>query len=355
MINFSTISKNFTSELTKAALGKKTSLPYIINSLSAKPFVKEGEVFQVLVIGGTIFRKAHVKKDGKNLTIVEKEEKYQPGFKHRHDFEKFIEKEISASVKSVSLNFAYPLKPVFSDDKLDGILISGKKENVFGGLVGKQVGNEIEKLIWNKRKQKIKVAVGNDTLCLLLAGLVKFDYSELVAGIVGTGMNFAFFLDEKHVVNLESASFDKFPQTPEAKLIDVHSTNPGVGIFEKEVAGAYLYKHYNLINEAKGLNFPSLHTTQELDQISQQNGSEEAKIAKSLLLNSASLVASQIAGILEYKKRDLVFVVEGSLFWLANGYRKQVANVLADISPNYKAKFTKIQESTIMGGAKLIA
>lgn len=353
--NLKHVKQDFSEELRLAQDGNKTSLPFILHKIASKPQVEDGEIFQVLVIGGTIFQKALVKKEGKNIVLLEKEEKYQPQFHHKSDFEKFIEKEISSKVSNVALNFAYPLKPIFDDGKLDGILVAGTKGNVFDDLVGKQVGVEVEKLIFEKRKQKIKVSVANDTVCLLMAGRTKFSWEELAAGVVGTGMNFAFFLSEDKVVNLESANFDKFPQTPEAKLIDAHSINPGRGVFEKEVAGAYLYKHFNLINEATGLNLPSLHSTQELDQIAQLNGSEEARIARELLLNSASLVASQMGGIAEFKKKNLVFVIEGSLFWLANGYRQNVKKVLSEICPNEKIRFIKIPESTILGAAKLIA
>lgn len=349
------IALNFKSELQSSSKGRKTSLSYIIHDLSSVSLVEDDEVFQVLVIGGTIFRKAKVKREGGSIVVIEKEEKYQPTFRHKSDFEKFIENEIYPDVKVVALNFAYPLNPIFKDGKPDGKLVAGTKGNVFDDLVGREVGTEVEKLIYSKRKQKIRVAVANDTICLLLAGLAKYEADQLAAGVVGTGMNFAFFLGKVKAVNLESANFDKFPQTPEATLIDVYSTNPGKSTFEKEVAGAYLYKHFNLINEAKGLNLPGLHSTQELDQLSQQNGSEEAKIAKTLLMNSASLVACQMAGIMEYKGSDMVFVIEGSLFWLSGGYRGQVKKVLKQIAPKYKAKFAKITESTIYGAAKLVA
>lgn len=349
------VADNFKKELELSKSGKKTSLPFIRHRISPKPIIKDGETFQILVIGGTIFRKALVKKDGKNIVIVEKGEKYQPSFKNKNDFDKFVEKEISSKVTNVALNFAYPLKPVFKNGKLDGLLISGTKENVFYDLVGKEVGVEVEKMMLKTHRQKIKVTVANDTICILMAGLTRFSWKEIAGGVIGTGTNFAFFLSENEVVNLESGNFDKFPRTPEAQIIDSYSTNKGRGTFEKEVAGAYLYKHFNLINEAKALITPALRSTQELDQIAQQNSSSEAAIAKSLLSNSASLVAAQIAGILEFKRTDLVFVIEGSLFWLSNGYRAQVKKALAEICPKYKAKFVKIPDSTILGAAKLIA
>lgn len=354
MTDYSKISSNFLEELTKASLGRKTSLPFILHKISAKPLLKDGEIFQVLVIGGTIFRKAIVKKEGKSFTIIERDAKYQPPFKHRRDFELFVEREISEKVNKVALNFAYPLKPVLEDGKLDGILVAGTKGNVFDDLIGEKVGLEVEKYIYKKRRKKIEVAVANDTVCLLLAGLTRYRWEELVSGVIGTGMNFAFFMNKNSIVNLESSNFDKFSQTPEARLIDIYSANHGKSLFEKEVAGAYLFKHFNLILQLKGLNEPSIQSTEDLDRIAQQNIPGVSKIAKDLLQNSAELVASQIAGIMQYKKMSLTFVIEGSLFWLSGGYRQHVKKTLSQISPDYKAKFVKIPDSTILGAAKLI-
>ncbi|MBI3341875.1 hypothetical protein HY024_02020 [Candidatus Curtissbacteria bacterium] len=354
-INLKEVEENFLKELNDAKAGKKTSLPFILHKVSTKPIVEEGEVFQVLVIGGTIFRKALVKKENGKLIIHDKEEKYQPPFHHKDDFEHFLEKEISPNVSLIALNFAYPLKPVFENGKIDGILVSGTKENVFGDMIGKRVGREIEKFIQKTQKRKIKVAVANDTVCLLFAGLTKFSWDELAAGVIGTGMNFAFFLNSDTVVNLESGNFNKFPQTPEARLIDTYSTNVGAGLFEKEVAGAYLYKHFNLIRELKSVNHSSIDSTEELDRIAQQRIPDVSALAKALLQNSAELVAAQIGGLMLFKQSSLTFAIEGSLFWLSDAYRKNVQNCLKKICPQYKARFVRIEQSTILGAAKLIA
>jgi len=349
------VADNFKKELELSKSGKKTSLPFIRHRISLKPIVGNGETFQVLVIGGTIFRKALIKKDGKTLTVIERDAKYQPPFKHRKDLELFIEREISDKVSKVALNFAYPLDPIFENGRLDGVLVTGTKGNVFDDLIGKKVGLEVEKYVYKKRHKKIKVAVANDTICLLMAGLGRSKWEELVGGVIGTGMNFAFFTEKETAVNLESANFDKFPKTHEARLIDEYSANPGKSLFEKEVAGAYLYKHFNLIRELKGLSHASIQSTEDLDRIAQQNIPGVSSVAKDLLQNSAELVASQIAGIMLYKKKSLTFAIEGSLFWLSNGYRQHVKKTLTRISPDYKAKFIKIPDSTILGAAKLIA
>jgi hexokinase len=135
-------------------------------------------------------------------------------------------------------------------------------------------------------------------------------------------MNAAFFLDENKCVNLESASFDKFPKSPEGEIIDASSTQPGTALFEKEITGAYLYKHFNLIIKEKGIDFKPINSTLELKNLSHENSGEVSKIANELLDKSAAYISAQIAAISEFKKRDMVFVMDGSFFWEST-YKKK--------------------------------
>jgi len=349
------IRDNFLKELEDAKHGKKTSFPFIAHQLPASPIVKNGETFQVMVIGGTIFRKALMKKENGEIRIFKRAEKFQPPFHSKEDFLLFVEKELAENISVLALNFAYPMKPVFSDGRLDGKLLAGSKENTFGEMVGKQVGEEIEKYILKTYKRKILVSSANDTVCLVLSGLNKFSSDELIGGIVGTGLNFGLFLDKDTIINLEAANFDKFPKSSDAIIVDKQSASPGRGLFEKEIAGAYLYKRFNILAKKQKLNIEPLHSTQELDQLSQMHTPIASKLAKEMILNSASLIAAAIAALTLYKKKDLVFVVEGSLFWLADGYRQQIQKCLLKLVPEYKPKFTKITHSTLIGGAKLVA
>ena len=110
---------------------------------------------------------------------------------------------------------------------------------------------EIEQYVEHKYHKKIIASTANDTICLLLSGLIDHPWSKIAGGIVGTGLNFAIFLDEHTSVNIEAANFDKFICSDECKEIDSESAKPGAALFEKETAGAYLYRHFNIILEKK--------------------------------------------------------------------------------------------------------
>ena len=52
------IQLNFCKELEEAKAGKKTSLPFIFHALSDCPVATENEIFQVMVIGGSVYKQA---------------------------------------------------------------------------------------------------------------------------------------------------------------------------------------------------------------------------------------------------------------------------------------------------------
>lgn len=349
------ITANFLQELTDAAVGKETSLPFITHQLSPTPLVHEDEVFQVLVIGGSMCKSALVQKKGDAIEIKKISEKQQPPFITRFDTLSFIENELDKNVRILTLNFAYPLTPVFENNKLDGILLAGSKENTFSGLIGKKICEEIEAYIKEKRGQTIKASAANDTICLLLSGLTEYPAMSLAGGIVGTGVNFALFLDDKTAVNLEAANFDKFVQSEEGKEIDASSAYQGRALLEKETSGAYLHKHFNSILKKKNIRYHEITSTWELKKLAFKNIPGASPLANELLSYSANLVACAIAGITLFKKTDLTFVMDGSFFWGEDIYKDAVVNAVKKLVPQHSVSFANIHDNTILGAAKLVA
>lgn len=354
------IQEAFTKELEDAEKGVKTSLPFIPHQLPEKALVQDGQTFFVLVVGGSIYQSAYCKKDHGQILILKKKQGTNPPFKSGEEFLQFCESHIPEDVTNVSINFAYPMAPVFrSGNLLDGKLTNGSKEYTFEGLVGKVVGEEVEKYINEKRGQKINVSVANDTVCELLSGLSNVNKPEYLAcGIVGTGLNFAFFLDATHAVNLESANFDKFELSDYAKKIDQKSAEPGKALFEKETSGAYLFQHFNLFTEEKNID-QKIETTKDLDAYSVKcdigEDGETCKFASDLLDRSAALIAAQVAGITAYKKSDMNFIMAGSLFWKAFNYKETVHRYVKQLIPEYSVTFIAVESCEIYGAAKLIA
>jgi hexokinase len=347
------IKNNFVKELEDAQNGKKTSLPFIVHQLAASPLAKDGEVFQVIKIGGSILQKSNVFSQKKNIVIKTLEEEHLPVLTSKDLFLSIVDKHISPKTTILAINFAFPLKPVFKGGKLDGILVMGTKEHAFQGLVGVAVGETIERYIKSKYNRDIRVSIANDTICLTLAGLTKHPAGAIAGGIVGTGMNFAVFLDDTHLVNLEAANFDKFPQSPEGKQIDAQSNRKGSALYEKEISGGYLYHHFNIQIAKNQIQHPALESTHQMDRIARGNVYKATEIARNIFEHSASLIACQVAGITEFKKRDMTFVMEGSLFWVGWQYKQIVEKYVKILVPKYNMTFEEIKDCGIIGAAKL--
>jgi uncharacterized protein with PIN domain len=67
------------------------------------------------------------------------------------------------------------------------------------------------------------------------------------------------------------------------------------------------------------------------------------------------MVAAQIAAILEFSKRDLVFIMQGSLYWRGSNYKEIVERLVNELVPEYKASYENVLHSDLFGAAKLVS
>lgn len=346
------ITSRVAEDLTKAAAGETSSFPFIRNPLPEDKPVES--TFQVLVVGGSIFKKGLFTKKSGKLFLLSSSEKRQPTFHTKEDLLSFLLAEVDPDVSSIGLNFAYPLSPFSRSGQLDGRLVSGSKEHRFDDLVGKAVGEELENYIAEKIHRQVHISLANDTICLLLSGLSITHPDVLAAGVIGTGINMAFFTSPTEAINTEAANFNRFTLSPEATQIDKESVMPGKALLEKEISGGYLYKHYNLRITREGLPYSPISSTEELDALA-KSGSPEGKLAAEVLKRSAQLSAALIAGIGIYKNCDLTFIIEGSLFWKGFGYKQTVEHTVPHLLQENTITFIKIEDSPLFGAAQLIS
>lgn len=293
------IKNNYLEQLKKIEASQITELGNI----------KKFSDYMVLVIGGSVYQikdRAKLVKTGKVPVFVSKDV-----------FLKFLEEIIDKKTDFLILNLAWPFSSFLRENYPDGKLITGTKEHEFVGLVGKKVGEEIEKYLWKIRKQKIKIAVLNDVVSLVA------NKKNCIGGVVGTGLNFGFWINDNSIVNLETGSFGDFEMSETGKKVDELSVNPGKYKIEKEIAGAYLYKHFNLLSKTK------INSTKELSEIAEKGNAIDKKIARDLLERSASLVSVLIKAIMEYlQKEQIDILIEGSLFWKGYLYKENVYRYL---------------------------
>lgn len=349
-----TIRDNFLNELSLASQGKESSLSFIKHDLSPSPLVREGDIFQVMAIGGSVFKQALLQKQGSSLVLLEKGELQQPQFLTEESLFTFLASHLHPEIKVLALNFAYPLSPVQTKGILDGTLLRGSKENTFQGLVGKNVGETLSTYFETQFQRNITISVANDTICLLLSGLSQQQPFELAAGVVGTGMNFAIFSDEKTAVNLEASGFNKFELSVFGKKIDEKSLHPGEALFEKEISGAYLFKKYTLLAQEHGLA-SDIHSTRELDEMAHGKDTSESLLAREVLTESAQLLGAAVSAICLYYKRPVTFIMEGSLYWKGYSYKETVTNTVLALSPEFHPNFIAVADSIFFGTAHLVS
>ena len=153
-----------------------------------------------------------------------------------------------ATTKKIGWCFSYPAEATPS---LDAKLVHWTKNIQAPAIVGQYVGAELLKRLGGG-----EIAIVNDTVATLLAAKATEGdktYSSYIGFILGTGTNSAYVEKNKNIlklegadadgsmiINAESGGFDKIETSAFDKAADAKTGNPGVHIFEKLIAGAYL-------------------------------------------------------------------------------------------------------------------
>lgn len=375
----------FKQELIKALSNQPSNLPTILNPI-AKTYPEPG--FGIAVsIGGTYGYASAFKITNKR--VIKFINRYPFELPRRTTknklFHLITQKVLAVSqpkkkIFPIGIGLAYPLKPTLANGHIDGELLTMTKGRTIAGLVGKKVGQEYHKFLIKNYHIDATVTVANDSICLLLGGS-----GVDIAGVVGTGLNFAYweqrskiapiklgelneFVQREVAINCESKGFDKIEKTPLVKIVDQQSDNCGFDLAEKEVAGAYLYKIFNAgKDKLLGKNFPLLSSTDCLNDIVSgafeypKKATSDAKgkaqfFAERILHRSAQIVAIELSGILlkiNKIKGIIPVVMDGGLFWKALNYPSLVNLYVNQILPQATPSFTRIFGSSRRGIAIL--
>jgi hexokinase len=155
--------------------------------------------------------------------------------------------------ENIGFCFSYPATIL---PNLDGRLLHWTKEIKIPELVGEHIGAGLIKALEARGITGKQVAILNDTVAALLAGLAQgqqLNSSSYVGFILGTGTNTAYVeSNEKigklegylgsgsQVINVESGGFNAFERTPFDLALDAHSEDPGSHVFEKLISGVYM-------------------------------------------------------------------------------------------------------------------
>ncbi len=341
----------------------------------------------VLDLGGTNFRAAVVSVDEepKITGVAEKDitEMKIEGFTKENLFnsQAQIINELTLKENSpIGYCFSYPAKSLTDGD---AELITWTKGVNIDGMVGQPVGKSLVEYLNKHTPVKFsKIAVVNDTITSLFAGLLNPGYDAYVGLIVGTGTNMATFFPSEYIpkiadlkdwsgetpVNLESGNFNPPHLTSFDALVDSNSNNKGYQLFEKAISGMYLGRVFRAV-------FPDDLLDADLDaaDLSRMMNNPESykpeysEVAFQIYERSAKLVAASITGLIlnlnsAYPSVQKVQVLaEGSLFWskVKTGNTAYVeivnatlANLLAKLGmEQITVQISKMENANLIGAA----
>ncbi|HCY40648.1 MAG TPA: hexokinase [Prolixibacteraceae bacterium] len=296
----------------------------------------------VFDLGGTNFRAAVVSVGNetkitgmaeKNITEM-KIEGFTESDLYNSEAEVINQLDLPA-VSPIGYCFSYPAKPMLNGDA--ELILWTKGVNI-PNMTGKPIGAPMVEYL-NKTLNagfNGKIAVVNDTITSLFAGLANPGYDAYVGLIVGTGTNMATFFPSSYIpkiegmegwsgetpVNLESGNFDPPHLTSYDVDVDVNSDNKGFQRFEKAISGMYLGRIFRAVypNDGLDVNLDAAGLSKMMNNPDQFK-TEYVETAFQIYERSAKLVAASIAGLVmnlnaAYPSvKKIQVLAEGSLFW----------------------------------------
>lgn len=341
----------------------------------------------VFDLGGTNFRAAVVSVD-ETTTITSSAEKditemKTKGFTREDLFKSQLEviKQLNLPAKSsIGYCFSYPSKSMFDGD---AELVNWSKGVNIPGMIGEPVGFPlVEYLNKNTASNFQKIAVVNDTITSLFAGLKNPGFDAYIGLIVGTGTNMATFFPSEYIpkikdvkawsgetpVNLESGDFNPPHLTVLDDIADEKSDNKGSQRFEKAVSGMYLGRVFRAAfpDEAIDENIDAAGLSRMMNY-PENYKSEQVEVAFQIYERSAKLVAASLAGLVLNLNsaypllKKIQVLAEGSLFWSSvktgnTSYVQIVNNSLTDLLnemglSQIKVQISQMENANLIGAA----
>jgi hexokinase len=251
---------HFIREMNSGLAGDASSLAMIPAYVGAEGQVPAGKSVAVIDAGGTNLRICTAKFDETGAVALSDFSKQpMPGRDTEISVEEFYSvladalEPLKDKFESIGFCFSYPSTIL---PNLDGRLLHWTKEIKIPELVGTLVGKGLIQTLEKRGITGKSVAILNDTVACLLAGLATgqaFNASSYIGFILGTGTNTAYVESNANieklegyqpegsqVINVESGGFADFKRGAVDLKLDAESENPGGHVFEKCISGVYM-------------------------------------------------------------------------------------------------------------------
>lgn len=275
--------------------------------------------------------------------------------------------------------FSYPAKSLTNGDA--ELIVWTKGVNI-KGMAGNPIGEPLVKYLNKNTNGSFgKIAVVNDTITSLFAGLMNPGYDAYIGLIVGTGTNMATFFPSEYIpkikdlkgwsgetpVNLESGNFNPPNLTKFDVEVDTNSDNKGFQRFEKAISGMYLGRIFRAAfpNDGLDINLDAAGLSKMMNN-PEQFKLEYVETAFQIYERSAKLVAASLAGLVinlnaAYPSVKKVQVLaEGSLFWskvkahdtkyvdIVNATLKEL---ISELGLDTEVQISRIENANLIGAA----
>ena len=287
--------------------------------------------FAAIDAGGTKLRGCSFRlKDGQ-VYLSKINEQLLPGKDRKIGSDEFFDVLAAALPEDGSARagicFSYQIKSL---ENGDAEVLSLSKELSIPDIIGKNVGEEINKALARAGRPQRECIVLNDTCAVFLNSEKVPEPDHIAAGLVlGTGFNICFAdKDTGLLVNSECGSFDGFPRSPVDLQLDNASEKPGWHPAEKMISGQYILKlceMYRNTAAAEGI-------TSEEDLQAVENAATD---------RAAAFVCAILCGILEYSsdklcKNNVYYVVaDGSAVIKNERLRTTLERLLHEYTTTY--------------------
>jgi hexokinase len=395
----------FTSDMLKGLDGKESTLRMIPTYIEADNQFLTDITVVAIDAGGTNFRSALVKFNelGK-LEISNMMNARMPGLEgeiSKAEFFKTIAGYVKPNAKlsdRIGFCFSYPTEIL--PDK-DGKLLQFSKELQAPNVIGELIGKNLLEALGMTEKQ---IVILNDTVATLLAGKSAsfgHKYDSFIGFILGTGTNTCYIESNRNIlkinsldpaksqiINIESGSFGKVPQTDIDIAFDNTTINPGSYKFEKMFAGAYFgglclatlksaaMEGVFIGASASGITSLNELSSEDLNKfvsgtssglgplypfISDKVDEENCiQIIESLINRAGKLVAANMAAVIlktdkgKSADRPILITIEGTTFYKMHKLRHYFEMHLREYLKEEKQRyyeFIEVQQSSLVGAA----
>ena len=255
-----------------------------------------------------------------------------------------------------------------SKSKTEANIVELSKGFKLKETINRNIYEILMQAIFSAKLNIVPMAIINDCVATLVTGRF-YDKTADVALIVGTGHNASFINNEKEVINIESANFNKnIPLTTfDNKYLEKISGEANK-LFEVLIGGKYIGKiadeiikdliERKLLNKCVEINTKVLVScvNEDKDFLMPEEQREVIKtIGELLFTRAAKLIVAEVYAIIKYIDKDLgnehTIIFDGSVYEKCDFFKEEISREINEVFGENASKINHklIKDASIIG------